>query len=112
MSPRTRALLLMGLLAPALAVADLPLTEKGQPVAEIVVEGDKTPPQIVFAAEELQNWIGNNSGATLPVVKEAGAAKTRIHLGTPEFSPAIRGFSGKRQDELDKRQGNDKHMEA
>lgn len=107
MSHKIIKCLLMGLLAPVLAVAALPLTDNGRPVAEIVVDGDRVPPQIVFAAEELQNWIGKITGATLPIVKEAGTAKTRIHLGTPEFSPSIKMFAEKHKSDLEKMQSND-----
>ena len=99
--------LLIGLLMPAVSMAALPLTENGQPVAEIIVDGDQIPPQIRFAADELQNWIGKITGAALPIVKEAGTAKTRIHLGTPEFSSPIKMFAEKHKSDLEKMQGND-----
>ena len=99
--------LLIGLLMPAVSMAALPLTENGQPVAEIIVDGEQIPPQIRFAADELQNWIGKITGAALPIVKEAGTVKTRIHLGTPEFSPSIKAFSEKHKADLEKMQGTD-----
>jgi hypothetical protein len=107
MSYKLVPLLLVSLLMPFFAMADSLLTEKGKALAEIVVDGDKTPPQITFAAEELQNWIGKISGAKMEILKAPGAAKIKIYLGTPEFSPAIRAFTDKRKDDIDKMNGND-----
>ena len=94
-------------LLPLMGIAALPLTENGKASAEIIIDGEKTPPQIVFAGEELQKWIEKISGAKLEILKAPGSAKTKIHLGMPEFSPSVKIFAEKYKADLEKMKDND-----
>lgn len=98
---------LAAVLLPVMGMAALPLSEAGKPSAEIIIDGEKTPPQIVFAGEELQKWVEKISGAKLEIVKTPGSAKTKIHLGTPEFSPSVKAFAEKYKADLKKMKDND-----
>ncbi len=62
----------------------LPLAVKGKPNAEIIIHNPDTVNTIRLAAEELQHWIKEISGAELPIVAEPSGAKVRIHLNSPE----------------------------
>lgn len=62
-----------------LAVGAVPLSQRGQPVAEIVLPAS-SPPAVEYAAQELQRWVEAISGARLPIVPVAGQAPSRIVL--------------------------------
>src|SRR2546430_2186011 len=55
------------------------ITSGGQPVAEIVVEAEQPEPPITFAAQELQRYVKQMSGAELPLVR-ARSTKPSIIL--------------------------------
>ena len=73
----------------ALPAANM-VVEKGKPVAEIVLPVEKTHVQLTYAAEELALWTGRITGAKLPILAAPAGAKTKIVLGTPSHSAAIR----------------------
>ncbi len=62
----------------------LPLAVKGEPMAEIIVHNPDKIGTVNLAAEELQHWIKEISGAELPIVTEPSGAGVRIHLNSPE----------------------------
>ncbi len=77
--------------------AAVPLTNNAQPSAEIVI-GQDSHPAVQYAAEELQHWVREISGAELPIVNVPGGAATEIMLCVnPKEFP----------DDLAKLQGND-----
>ena len=77
--------------------AAVPLTNNAQPSAEIVIERNSHP-AVQYAAEELQRWVREISGAELPIVNAPGGAATEIMLCVnPKEFP----------DDLAKLQGND-----
>ncbi len=61
-----------------------PVTENGKPVADIVT-GDKPHATIRHAADELQLWVKEITGAELPIVQSPGTLANHIHLGTSDF---------------------------
>src|SRR5262245_33462388 len=71
-----------------------PITSRGQPKAEIVVEVQQPEPALAFAAQELQRYVREMSGATLPIA-QASSPKPAIVLvrGTP-FTPSVSGSHG------------------
>ncbi|MBR5836964.1 MAG: hypothetical protein IKZ84_00360, partial [Victivallales bacterium] len=58
-----------------------PVTENGCPVADIVL-ADNTDVTLRHAADELQLWIKEITGAELPVVQSPGELPQHIWLGT------------------------------
>jgi hypothetical protein len=67
------------------SVADSPavglsITSGGQPKAEIVVEAAQPESPVAFAAQELQRYVREMSGATLPIVRTP-SGKPRIVCG-------------------------------
>lgn len=61
----------------------LPLTVDGKPNAEIIIRDD--PDHIVKnAAEEMQRWFNEISGATIPIVEKAGNMPVKIYLNSEE----------------------------
>lgn len=61
----------------------LPLTINGKPNAEIILRDD--PDHVVkTAAEELQRWFREISGAELPVLTEPGQMPVKIYLNSAE----------------------------
>ena len=90
------ALLLMTLSAGAFTV-----TEAGKPASEIVIETDVAEP-IVKAAEELQYWVKEISGAELPIV-QAPSEGVKSHIRLACASNVLAGFP----DVAEKLAGND-----
>ena len=88
------------------AQADLRLARDGEPVAEIIVDA-RAHPAVAFAAEELQLWVREISGATLPILHAPGAANQRIALGVVGRSGALGGIPGRFPDDVSRLQGND-----
>ncbi|MFQ6099200.1 MAG: hypothetical protein ACE5O2_15820, partial [Armatimonadota bacterium] len=80
------ALLIAGVCLASSAATDIPLVISGQPKAAIVVpEGAPKDGPVCFAAEELQRFVQEMSGATLPIVtSEADAPEPRIVLRVNE----------------------------
>src|SRR5258706_14381639 len=62
------------------------ITSKGQPKGEIVVEGEHLEGPIAFAAQELQRYVKEMSGAELPVV-QAPSKKPAIVLAVRPLQP-------------------------
>ena len=69
------ALVLLSLSAAAFAA--FPLVQKSRPAAEIVTPA-KPHQTIRYAAEELQRWLKEITGATLPIVEKLDASKQQI----------------------------------
>ena len=94
----------------AMAVAGVagaaPIAKDGKPVAAVRTE-NASHDLIVYAAQELTNWVCRISGAALPVDPAAGDFKTKIVLGTPETSPAVKAFAAKHADDFRRLDGND-----
>ena len=59
--------------------AELRLASGGQPLADIVVPS-KAHPAVTYAAEELQRWVREISGATLPIAETPSVEKSHIVL--------------------------------
>ena len=55
----------------------VPLTQDGQPLAEIVLPPGSHP-AVEFAAQEFQHWVNEISGARLPIVPQPGEAQARL----------------------------------
>ncbi|MBO4618630.1 MAG: DUF4838 domain-containing protein [Victivallales bacterium] len=66
------------MLCPQMAFADFPLASSGKAQTEIVI-GAEPHPCIALAASELQHWVREISGATLPIVETAGN-ETASHI--------------------------------
>ena len=89
--------LMSGALLFLVGCAGTSLVMDGRPDAEIVIDRDSHP-AVLYAAEELQRWVREISGAELPIVNVPGKAKTRIMLKVnPKEFP----------DDLARLQGND-----
>ena len=58
-----------------------PVTENGRPVADIVL-ADNTDVTLCHAADELQLWVKEITGAELPVAQSPGELPQHIWLGT------------------------------
>nr|MCR5382699.1 hypothetical protein [Lentisphaeria bacterium] len=58
-----------------------PVTENGRPVADIVL-ADNTDVTLRHAADELQLWMKEITGAELPVLQTPGELSQHIWLGT------------------------------
>ncbi|MBR5024449.1 MAG: hypothetical protein IKX48_05235, partial [Victivallales bacterium] len=58
-----------------------PVTENGRPVADIVL-ADHTDITLRHAADELQLWVKEITGAELPVLQTPGGFSQHIWLGT------------------------------
>jgi Domain of unknown function (DUF4838) len=59
--------------------AAIPLSKAGKPLAEIVI-GENPGKVVKFAAEELQHWIKEISGAKLPIVSAPRKMKYKLFL--------------------------------
>ena len=86
-------LLFIALLCPATcASAETVLVRDGKPLAAIAVKAD-APKPVRFAAEELQRYVREISGATLPIAEEAPGSGVTIRLGSePGKDPWDDGF--------------------
>ncbi|MBE6390878.1 MAG: DUF4838 domain-containing protein [Lentisphaerae bacterium] len=75
--------------------AALPLAANGKPVASIVVP-EKSDVTLDYAAQELQLWIKNISGAELPIVKSGASAGGQIVLdpASVNFPADAKQFKG------------------
>ena len=58
-----------------------PVTENGKPVADIVL-ADNADVTLRHAADELQLWVKEITGAELPVAQSPGELPQHIWLGT------------------------------
>ena len=56
------------------------LTAAGRP-ATVIVVAEEAPPSVRFAALELQDQIGEITGATLPIGTEPEAGKPAVYVG-------------------------------
>ncbi len=81
------ALFLAGCTTPAT------VTESGKPTAEIVIAADAHP-AIKYAAEELQRWIREISGAELPIRNAPGNAPLKIMLSVNSDLEQLKGNDG------------------
>ena len=96
------SLLLAGMVAAGVfAAGAAPLAKDGKAVAAVRTE-NASHDQIVYAAQELTNWVAKLSGAALPVDPAAGAFMTEIVLGTPETSKAVATFAKKNAADFEK----------
>jgi hypothetical protein len=59
--------------------AGIPLAKNGKAKAEIIID-PKSNEVLKFAAEELQLWVKEISGAELPIVNKSGRLKNKIFL--------------------------------
>lgn len=59
--------------------AAIPLAKNGIPQAEILIDSQSSP-TVKYAAEELQHWVKEISGAKLPIVHRPGEMPFRIIL--------------------------------
>ena len=78
-----KSLLLSVMIAACCMAVPFNVTENGKPVADIV-GGGRPNATIRHAAEELQLWVKEITGAELPVVQTAGTLPNHIHLGTSQ----------------------------
>lgn len=72
--------LILCLVVPALATADVEIVSEGRPRATIVIAGKPTPTE-KLAADELQWHIEKMSGASLPIASEAAEGMAAIYIG-------------------------------
>ena len=86
-------LIVWGLLASTAPA--FPVCREGQPCTEIVLP-ENSHPTVRFAAEELQRWIGEITGAVLPIVKEADPSRPQIVLPVQptQFPEDVKKLSG------------------
>lgn len=85
----TCAVTLVALTCVACATADLTLVQDGRPVAPIVLAAAATD-SARQAAADLQKYLGQMSGAELPIVSAADAATgPRILVGASELTAAL-----------------------
>ena len=68
--------------------AAMTLVRDGQPVAAIVVAREATPPEL-FAAEELQRYVQQASGARLSVGVAAPAGQPAVVVATLSHAPQL-----------------------
>lgn len=86
MSRLCLCLAMMGLCAGVLAEEALVLTENGASSYRIVVPDGATP-NIFFAAKELQAFLGEITGAALPIIEESKAGREpAVYLGPCKVS--------------------------
>ena len=97
-------LIVLCVLSPVHGGAQLALD--GKPTAEIVVDAEAHP-AVAFAAEELQLWIREISGAALPIVHAPGVATQRIRLGVVGSSTVLGRIPNRFPADVAKLQGND-----
>ncbi|MBO7146134.1 MAG: DUF4838 domain-containing protein [Lentisphaeria bacterium] len=91
-----KSLLALVLLSLSAAVfAAFPLVQKSRPAAEIVTPA-KPHQTIRYAAEELQRWLKEITGATLPIVEKLDASKQQIvfAVNPAPFADDVKKFSG------------------
>src|SRR5258706_602314 len=74
------------------------ITSKGQPKGEIVVEGEHLEGPIAFAAQELQRYVKEMSGAELPVV-QAPSKKPAIILASRLFQQDQQALEDPREED-------------
>ena len=86
-------LIVWGLLAST--VLAFPVCREGQPCTEIVLP-ENSHQTVQFAAKELQRWIGEITGAVLPIVKEADPTRPQIVLAVrpAQFSEDVKKLTG------------------
>jgi len=67
--------------------ATIPLAKDGVPQAEIIID-EQANPAVKYAAEELQHWVKEISGAEVPIVNSSQEMPYKLILGVnPELFP-------------------------
>ena len=70
------------------------ITSGGQAKAEIVVEVAQPEPPIAFAAQELQRYVREITGATLPIVRAPSGKPHIILITSPLARDSVREPTG------------------